>query len=231
MNNRPWIISQEWHDILFLHWPVSAEDIRQYIPSELELELFNNKAWISLVFFQVKENRPRLIPAMPGISSFLELNVRTYVTYKEKSGVYFLSIDANNQLITKLVNYKNFMPFRHANITLKKYENAITFYSRSKQIETNYETLIASYEPISGPIERSQLECWLSERYHCWTKIDDHLLRVDNAHTPWTLQKAAYTIHENSIASYLNYDDKENYPIAHYSKMKKVHLYPPVKET
>lgn len=231
MNNRPWIISQEWHDILFLHWPVSAEDIRQYIPSELELELFDNKAWISLVFFQVKENRPRFIPSIPGISSFLELNVRTYVTYKEKAGVYFLSIDANNQLITKLVNYKNFMPFRNANITLKKYENAITFYSRSKQIETNYETLIASYEPISGPIERSKLECWLSERYHCWTKIEDQLLRVDNAHTPWKLQKAAYTIHDNSIASYLNYDAKENYPIAHYSKMKKVQLYPPVKET
>lgn len=52
MNNRPWIISQEWHDILFLHWPVSAEDIRQYIPSELELEIFDNKAWISLVFFK-----------------------------------------------------------------------------------------------------------------------------------------------------------------------------------
>lgn len=230
MNKRPWIITQEWHDVLFLHWSVSAEDIRQYIPSELELDLINNKAWISLVFFQVKENRPRFIPSLPGISSFLELNARTYVTYKEKAGIYFLSIDANNQLIAKLLNFKNFMPLRQANVTLKKSDNIITFYSRSKKLETNYETLIASYEPISGPIERSQLECWLTERYHCWTKINGQLIRLDNEHSPWTLQNAECTIHANSIASYLKYDDKENYPIAHYSKMKKTYLYPPVKE-
>ena len=39
---------------------------------------------------------PRGVPAVPFVSSFVELNVRTYVTLHGKPGVYFFSLDANS---------------------------------------------------------------------------------------------------------------------------------------
>jgi len=38
----------------------------------------------------------RGLPALPGLSRFPELNVRTYVTFDDKPGVYFFSLDAAN---------------------------------------------------------------------------------------------------------------------------------------
>jgi uncharacterized protein YqjF (DUF2071 family) len=41
---------------------------------------------------------PRFVPALPGVSEFAELNVRTYVTVGGKPGVYFFSLDAESAL-------------------------------------------------------------------------------------------------------------------------------------
>lgn len=49
MANAPWAMKQEWHYVVFLHWPVSAESLRDKIPEELEIDGFNGTAWIGLV--------------------------------------------------------------------------------------------------------------------------------------------------------------------------------------
>lgn len=230
MFNKPWLITQEWHDVLFLHWPVSPDFMRKHIPLELEIDLFNNLAWIGLIFFKVKGNRPRFIPPVPGLHSFLELNVRTYVTYKGISGIHFFSLDANNPLIIKLATLGNFLPYRNAKVSLKQHKKTFTLHSRRIHKNTFPETLFTSYEPISRPIERDHLEKWLTERYHLWTKPKQHLFRVDISHSPWILQNVTATIHENTMAVFLKSDIQAECPLAHYSKMKKARIFPPVKE-
>ena len=130
MWKKPWIMTQEWHHVLFLHWPVSPEEIRKHIPAELELDLYEVKAWIGLVFFEVKGNRPRFIPPFPGLQSYLELNVRTYVTYKGKAGVHFFSLDANHPFIVKLTTFSNFLPYRNAEIILNKQKKIFSIDSK-----------------------------------------------------------------------------------------------------
>ena len=92
MSKGPWVMEQEWQDVYFLHWPILAEDLQDYVPQELEIDTFDGMAWIGVVYFQMKQMSFRFIPPIPGTSSFLELNVRTYVKYKGKSGVYFFNI-------------------------------------------------------------------------------------------------------------------------------------------
>ena len=36
----PWIMKQEWHDLLFAHWAVPAKILRQLIPPTLEIDTF-----------------------------------------------------------------------------------------------------------------------------------------------------------------------------------------------
>ena len=76
-----------WHDLLFLHWPASPDLIRaafcaitgREMPHEMEVDTFDGQAWFAVVPFWMSGVRHRRLPALPGLSRFPELNVRTYV--------------------------------------------------------------------------------------------------------------------------------------------------------
>ncbi|MFJ8065723.1 YqjF family protein [Psychrobacillus sp. NPDC096426] len=228
MGKKTWIITQEWHHVLFLHWPVPPEEVRKYIPAELELDLYEGKAWIGLVFFQVKRNRPRLIPPLPGLRSFLQLNVRTYVTNKGKAGVHFFSLDANHPFIVKLATFGGFLPYRNAEINIKKHKKTFSIHYKC---EHQKKIFLTTFQPIGRPIESTQLNTWLTERYCLWTKTKGRLYRVDINHSPWRLQNVTGIVCENTIASFFQKDNyKEECPLVHYSRLKKARLCPPVLE-
>ncbi|WP_397537083.1 YqjF family protein [Rummeliibacillus pycnus] len=231
MSKLPWVMTQEWHDVYFLHWPIAPEDIRQYVPIELEIDTFEDQAWIGIIFFKMKNFRARLMPSIPSIDTFFELNVRTYVKHKGKSGVYFFSLDVNNKIVSQFAKFGRFLPFRFANMTSKIDQKVVTFQNRWEYTGKFPEVFIASVEVSSEPIQRTPLEYWLTERHHLWTKVVGRLIRQYNRHSPWILQRVHCTVHENSMSPFLMRNVKENKPIAHFSKYKKAFLYLPVKES
>jgi uncharacterized protein len=89
MPEEAWKFYQEWHNVIFLHWAVNSYDIRQFVPDELNIELFKGVAWVSLVAFRVKGLGPRFLPAFPPISDFDEINLRTYVKYDQAGNILF----------------------------------------------------------------------------------------------------------------------------------------------
>src|SRR5262245_39187164 len=91
---RPWVMAQDWEDLLFAHWPVPVEVLRGLVPGGLELDTFERQAWIGIVPFRMSGVRLRAMPAVPRLSAFPELNVRTYVKAGGKAGVWFFSLDA-----------------------------------------------------------------------------------------------------------------------------------------
>src|ERR1700674_1035433 len=103
--HRPWplpagqaVMTQSWPDLLFAHWPVDAEKLRALIPERLEIDTFDGRAWLAVVPFRMTNVRLRGTPAVPWLSAFPELNMRTYVTYDGEPGVWFFSLDAGNSL-------------------------------------------------------------------------------------------------------------------------------------
>ena len=91
-------MTQTWHDLLFAHWPVDAAALRALVPASVELDLFDGTAWLGIVPFYMTNVAPRLVPALPWVSAFPGLNVRTYVIVGNKPGVFFFSLDAGNPL-------------------------------------------------------------------------------------------------------------------------------------
>src|SRR5437016_13801934 len=71
----PWVMAQNWHDLLFAHWPVSLEILRGLIPRALEVDEFDGQAWISVVPFSMSGVRVRGTPSMPWLSAFPELKI------------------------------------------------------------------------------------------------------------------------------------------------------------
>src|SRR5271154_2737716 len=90
----PWVMAQSWHDLLFAHWPVEAAVLRPLLPPALQIDTFGQQAWLAVVPFRMTGVRLRGTPALPWLSAFPELNVRTYVTTDGKPGGWFFSLDA-----------------------------------------------------------------------------------------------------------------------------------------
>src|SRR5205807_141876 len=93
-----WVMAQTWLDLLFAHWPLDATVLRAVVPGELPLDLWEGRAWLGLTPFEVRNLRLRPTLPVPKLSSFPEVNVRTYVTVGGKPGIYFFSLDADSAL-------------------------------------------------------------------------------------------------------------------------------------
>src|SRR5258708_29678516 len=96
--SAPWIRAQPWPDLLFAHWPVDAAMLRTHVPADLAIDTFGGQAWLGIIPFSMTGVRLRWTPAIPGLSAFPELNVRTYVTAQDKPGGWIFSLHATTAL-------------------------------------------------------------------------------------------------------------------------------------
>src|SRR6266516_903878 len=93
-----WLISQTWEDLLFAHWPVPARVLRPLVPPPMELDAFEDQAWLGIVAFRM--TRTQALGKLPprGLAPIPELNVRTYVKHGGERGVWFITLDAQSQI-------------------------------------------------------------------------------------------------------------------------------------
>ncbi|MDN5709470.1 MAG: DUF2071 domain-containing protein [Planococcus sp. (in: firmicutes)] len=226
---QPWIMEQTWRDLVFLHWPISPNALRPFVPAELEIDLFNGQAWVGVVPFIADRTRLRCSLPVPIAGTYRELNVRTYVTCNGRTGVYFFSLDADSLPAVKAASAGGFLPYRYARMKVAKKDGRYVFTSRLAKPAIG-ESFQVGFMPSAGILESSELERWLTERYCLWTKPKTALYRVDIVHAPWQLQKVHIEIAENSLAGFLPAGWNAEEPLAHFSALQKTRFYPPVKE-
>lgn len=109
---------QAWRRLLFLHWAVEPAGLSKHLPDGLHLDLHDDRAWLGIVPFFMCGVRPRGLPAVPVLSNFLELNVRTYVHDDNGvPGVWFFSLDASNRIACAIARSRFHLPYHHANMS------------------------------------------------------------------------------------------------------------------
>ena len=57
-------MTQSWHDLLFMHWPIDPRVMRAKVPKSIELDLFDGGAWVGVVPFRMSNIAPRGLPAL-----------------------------------------------------------------------------------------------------------------------------------------------------------------------
>lgn len=219
VKHTPWMLTQTWEHLLFLHWEIDPSSLTALIPKELELDVFEGKAWVTILPFRVSRQRFRWLPEIPFLNSYLELNVRTYVKYKGYQGVYFFSLDANHPLAVLGAKAAS-LPYRLAKMDMHQQNNKIVF--TSKRL-FGCEKFSANYQPISAPAptEPGSLDNWLLERYSLFTKWGPFILRGDILHEKWEVSNVKAKIEENSV---FPMGDK---PLRmHYSLKKQTLIFP-----
>lgn len=216
---------QVWHDLLFAHWPIAFESLRGLVPPQLPLDTFEGRCWVGVVPFWMSGVRARGLPAFPGVSRFPELNVRTYVTYRGKPGVYFFSLDAASQVAVWGARAFYHLPYFFAEMKVENASGEIDYYSSRRNAQAEFR---GRYRPIA-PVEFRQpetLEHWLTERYCLYTVHRDKVYRGEIHHAPWPLQNASAHIQVNSMASAAGIVLPGTEPLLHFAKRQDVLIWP-----
>ena len=216
---------QAWHDLLFAHWPIAFESLRPLVPPQLHLDMFDGKCWVGVVPFWMSGVRGRGTPAIPGLSRFPELNVRTYVTYRDRPGVYFFSLDAGSRMAVWGARALYHLPYFYADMKVENAGDAIEYDSSRLVAQAEFR---GRYGPIA-PVERRQpgsLEHWLTERYSLYTVYREKVYRGEIHHAPWALQDASGEIHTNTMASAAGIRLPDRKPLLHFSKLQRVLIWP-----
>jgi len=193
-------MKQTWHDLLFAHWPVPLATLRPLIPALLELDQFDGQSWVGVVPFRMSGIRRRGMPAVPGLSRFPELNVRTYVTQGRKPGVYFFSLDAANLPAVWTAREFYHLPYFHAEMSCEDCGGQILYSSQRLKSTAEFR---GSYRPCAEVQlrEKGSLEHWLTERYCLYTTHRGELYRGEIHHRPWPLQDAEADLERNTVAA------------------------------
>lgn len=220
MPERPWIMTQTWRDLLFAHWPIDVDRLRPLVPAPFVLDLFQGEAWLGIVPFQMSNVSLRGIPALPWVSEFPELNVRTYVRVADRPGVYFFSLDAGNRLAVKTARSMLNLPYFLASMKVTPQARGVLYESRRDDEQSQAE-LVTTYRPIEPPFEpaKGSLEYFLTERY-CLYNLDQSgkPYRLEIHHPAWPLQLAEAELVRNTMAEASGIHLPSRPPLLHFSE-------------
>jgi uncharacterized protein len=212
---RRWTMGQTWQNLLFAHWRVPHDVLRPHVPARLELEEHDGSAWIGLTPFRISGLRLRGAPPLPLLSSFDELNCRTYVRGGDRPGIWFFSLDASSRAAVAAAQRVYRLPYRHARIDA---------WSDRFQADTEGDgSFRARYHGLGmpSPAKQGTLEHFLTERYCLYADQGD--MRAEIHHPPWPLQPAEAELEQRSIAPV----QLEGAPICHYSSRQDVLIWSP----
>ena len=219
-----------WLDLLFMHWRIDSDALQRLMPEGLEIDTFDGSAWIGIVPFRMTGVAPRFSPNIPFMSSFPELNVRTYVTCNGKPGVWFFCLEATNPIAVRVARKFFHLPYMDASIKLTncRKENTgqwIGYRSDRTHRDELPATLQVDYRPIGECFhaQPGSLEAFLTSRY-CLYSADskNQIFRGEIDHAPWELREAQAIVKENTMTDWLGIQLPDDPPILHFSKLAKV---------
>ena len=226
--DRPWTMRMRWCDLLFAHWTVDAAVLRKLIPKGLELDLFDGQGYVGAVPFSMEGVTPRRVPALPGLHTFPELNLRTYVKAGGKPGVWFFSLDAGQKVAVRVARRFFHLPYFDAKFEIGNVGGGVEYSAVRTHRGAPNATFVANYRPV-GALYRSAagtLESWLTERY-CLYSADGagRLYRGEIDHEPWPLQHAAAEVQMNTLGDWLGIEMQGQPQTLHFAKSLHVHAW------
>jgi hypothetical protein len=210
-----------WHDLLFMHWPIDPATIAEKVPGALEIDTFGGSAWIGVVPFRMSSVRPRLVPELPWLSSFPELNVRTYVKRDGRPGVWFLSLDAAQKLAVRVARATFHLPYFHARMTCRERAGWIDYSSERLDPDAPPAAFAARYRPTGPPFlaKPGSLDHFLTARYCLYSQSPARrLFRAEIDHAPWPLQPAECHVDRNTLFAAHSLPTRTEPPILHSAR-------------
>lgn len=171
-------LKANWEDIIMANYEIDPAILLPFLPKGVELDLFNNKCYVSLVGFMFKNTKIFNIP-IPKFGTFEEINLRFYVKKTEnntvKRGVVFINETIPYPVVAWVANklYKEHytvVPTKHKK-TKDKENQSITF---EWEVEKKWQSIAVTSSYHAENMENDSLEKFIYEHYYGYTKVNDY---------------------------------------------------------
>jgi uncharacterized protein YqjF (DUF2071 family) len=188
---RP-LLTMQWRDLAFLHWPVDTAAAERLMPPGTRPDLFDGVSYAGLIAFRMHRVGWLRLPGLPYLGSFPETNVRLYsVGTDGRRGVVFRSLDAARLLpvLTARVGFR--LPYQWSLMRVRRRGDLVSYASRRRWPRPGpwLRLRIRVGERIAEP---SALEQFLTARWGlhaAW--YGGRTLYLPNEHPRWPLHRAA----------------------------------------
>ncbi len=216
--SSPVVMRQSWSHLLFLHWEMDPATIQEHLPPGLTVDTYDGKAYLGVVPFHMDNVRPSFCPTVPGLSWFLELNLRTYV-HDENGvpGVWFFALDCNQWLAVKLARGLFHLPYQHASMKSYQHDGILNYISKREGKGCGQSQIFKYPAELthSETAEVGSLEFFLLERYRLFSvgrsgSIYSGLVH----HSPYRYQEVDITDYSTRIFSLCGFDEPSTPPVS-----------------
>ena len=218
-----------WSDLSFVHWPAKPAAVQALLPDCVAVDEFEGSAWIGLVPFHVTI-RPPGIPRVPWVSSFEEMNVRTYVQGPDGiPGVWFITLDAARLGAVLIARATYRLRYFWSKMNFSKVGDVITYTSARRWPGPRRAEgkLAIQLDEQLDPFELSNLERFLTARWTFYCTIGRRLYRAQIEHDAWPLARARLLHCDSWLLSACGLPPTEGEPLVHYSERVDVRMGPP----
>lgn len=171
-------LKANWENIIMANYEIEPSILIPFLPKGVEIDFFNEKAYISLVGFMFKKTKLFNIP-IPWFGDFEEINLRFYVVRKEndeiKRGVVFINETIPYRIVAWIANklYKEHytvVPTKHEIIT----ENSMQKIKFEWLLNKNWQSIYVESSTKSNFMKKGSLENFIYEHYYGYTKVDEN---------------------------------------------------------
>jgi uncharacterized protein YqjF (DUF2071 family) len=181
-------LKANWENIIMVNYEIDPKVLLPFLPNGVELDLYEGKAYISLVGFMFKKTKLFNIP-IPKLGTFEEINLRFYVIRKEenqiKRGVFFINETIPYKIVAWMANvlYKEHytvVPTKHT-ITKAEKSQKVTF---EWMVNKKWNSIYVEHAISTQQMHQSSLEKFIYEHYYGYTKTDKNKTEEYRLHHP-----------------------------------------------
>jgi uncharacterized protein YqjF (DUF2071 family) len=210
-----------WENLSFIHWSYPPDAVARLLPPGLAPHLFAGAAWVGLIPFRLRIRVPAAAPVLPWLSSFAEVNLRTYVRGPDgTTGIWFFSLEAARLIpvLTARAWYR--LPYNWARTRLRTIEGATVYESSRRWPEPARAGVVAMVEAGPAiPLERlTALDRFLTARFCLWSRGLRGLAYTLVNHPPWPLRRARLRYIDEGLLRAAGLPAPEGSPLVHWSE-------------
>lgn len=222
---RP-VVHMRWEHVSFVHWSYDPAVVEPLLPPGLALDMWDGRAWVGLVPFVMAGVRPPFVPPLPGLSTFPEFNVRTYVRDGEgRDGLLFLTLEAA-QPLALLARPAVGIGYTLATMRVSRRGGDVGYASRrtwprNPQARVRMVVTVGDELPLD---QQSDFDVWLTGRWRAFSHRWGQLFSTPVEHEPWPLHRATVAPADSRLVRACGLPAPAGDPVVHYAPAVNVRL-------
>lgn len=223
------VMTNRWRWLAYLHWSFDPAAVQALLPEGIQVDTFEERAWVGLIPFRMEVALPGL-PPVSYLTRFPETNVRTYVIGPDgKPGVWFFSLEAARLPAVVVARTWFGLPYRWASMRIEREDRRVRYISARREglrAISDVEVEVGDLIPAAA---MSDLDHFLVSRWRLYSAGRRGLVvgRID--HPPWALREAELLDLRQDLVEAAGLPRPEGAPLVRYATGVEVRIAAPAR--